>query len=172
MVALPASQLSANREVKIGLGLVPASLGETVSEHRSTTLGFRLRSLVLKHIPVFDENSIHDAEDIRRDPALWPAMSREASVDDHEIPLGHDHAGPIFQRRRNVLDQTEETIAAGLDMSAVLDVVGRPVALSRHIVSLVEESIEGLEDDSYPPPDSGLWFVGRGFSRLSVVPFR
>jgi len=89
-----------------------------------------LRSLVLKHIPVFDENSIQDAEDIRRDPALWPAMSREASVDDHEVPLGHDHAGLIFQRRRNVLDQTEETIAAGLDMSAVLDVVGRPVALS------------------------------------------
>src|SRR3989454_1006631 len=51
VVALPASQLSANRDVKIGLGLVPASIGETVSEHRSTTLGFRLRSLVLKNIP-------------------------------------------------------------------------------------------------------------------------
>src|SRR5207245_11806147 len=37
VVALPASQLSANRDVKIGLGLVPASIGETVSEHRSTT---------------------------------------------------------------------------------------------------------------------------------------
>src|SRR5207248_398298 len=37
----------------------------------------------------------------------------------------------IFQRRRNTLDQIEETIAARLDMSAVLDVAGRPVALSR-----------------------------------------
>src|SRR5437870_9517544 len=119
VVALPASQLSANRDVKIGLGLVPASIGETVSEHRSTTLGFRLRSLVLKHIPVFDENSIHDAEDIRRDPALWPAMSREASVDDHEIPLGHDHAGLIFQRRRHVLDHTDEAIAEIQQSSAL-----------------------------------------------------
>ena len=107
MVALPASQVSANRVVKIGLGLVPASVGETVPEHRLTTLGFRLRSLVLKNIPVFDENSIHDAEDVRRDPALWPAVSREASMDDHEVPLGHDHAGLIFQRRRNSSDQIE-----------------------------------------------------------------
>ena len=98
---------------------------------------------------MFDENSIDDAEDIRRDPALGPAMPREAPVDDHEVPLGHDHAGLIFQRRWNALDQPEETIAAGLDMSAVLDVVGRPVALSRHVVSLVEESIEGLEDKCF-----------------------
>jgi len=54
--------------------------------------------------------------------------------------------GSYFQRCRDALDQIEETIAAGLDMSAVLNVVGRPVALSRRIVSLVEEGIEGLED--------------------------
>jgi len=42
-----------------------------------------------------------------------------------------------------------KTIAAGLDMSAVLDVVGRPVALSGHIVSLVEQRIEGLEDKRF-----------------------
>jgi hypothetical protein len=34
VVALLASQLSANRDVTIGLESVPASLGETVSEHR------------------------------------------------------------------------------------------------------------------------------------------
>src|SRR5205809_979332 len=33
VVALLASQLSANRDVTIGLELVPASLGETASEH-------------------------------------------------------------------------------------------------------------------------------------------
>src|SRR6267143_3648403 len=47
------------------------------------------------------------------------------------------------------LDQIEETIAAGLDMSAVLDVVGRPVALSRHIVSLIEQRIEGFQDKRF-----------------------
>ena len=91
-------------------------------------------SLVLKNIPVFDENSIDDTEDVRRDPALWPAVPREASMDDHEVPVGHDHARLIFQRRRDALDQIEETVAAGLDISAVLDVVGRAVALSGHIV--------------------------------------
>src|SRR5256884_9425909 len=70
-------------------------------------------------------------------------------MDDHEVPVGHDHARLIFQRRRDALDQIEETVAAGLDMSAVLDVVGRPVALSGHIVSLVEQRIEGLEDKRF-----------------------
>ena len=88
-----------------------------------------MRSLVLKNIPVFDENSVDDAEDVRRDPVLWPAIPQETSMDDHEVPVGDDHAMLIFQRRRDTLDQIEETIAAGLDMSAVLDVVGRPVAL-------------------------------------------
>src|SRR5882762_1540648 len=57
--------------------------------------------------------------------------------------------GSYFQRRRTALDQIEEASAAGLDMSAVLDVVGRPIALSRHIVSLVEEGIEGFEDKGF-----------------------
>ena len=70
-------------------------------------------------------------------------------MDDHEVPVCDDHARLIFQRRRNAFDQIEETVAAGLDVSAVLNVVGRPVALSRHIVSLVEEGIEGLEDKCF-----------------------
>src|SRR2546422_6415681 len=62
---------------------------------------------------------------IRRPPrsTLFPyttlfrsAVPREASMDDHEVPVGHDHARLIFQRRRDALDQIEETIAAGLDM--------------------------------------------------------
>src|SRR5205807_259611 len=40
---------------------------------------------------------------------FWPAVPREASMDDHEVPVGDDHARLIFQRRRNALDQTRET---------------------------------------------------------------
>jgi hypothetical protein len=103
----------------------------------------------LKHIPVLDEHSIDDAQDVRRDPVLWPAVSREPPMDDHEVPVSHDHAGLILQRRRNALDQGEETIAAGLNMSTMLDVVGRPVVLSRHIVPLVEEGVEGLKNKCF-----------------------
>jgi len=46
-------------------------------------------------------------------------------MDDHEVPVGHDEAGLIFQSRRAALEQIEGIIAVGLDMSAVLDVVGR-----------------------------------------------
>jgi len=67
-------------------------------------------------------------------------------------------------------------------MSAVLDVVGRPVALSRHIVSLVEEGIEGFEDkgfvcDSLVRVISSsrfrLWFLwAKDSARLIEVSFR
>jgi hypothetical protein len=70
-------------------------------------------------------------------------------MNDHEVPVGHDQAGLISQRRREAPDQIEETVAAGLDMRAVLDVVGRPVAISRHIVSLIEQRIEGFQDQRF-----------------------
>ena len=67
-------------------------------------------------------------------------------MDDDEVPLRHDDAGLVFERRRCALDQIEEAFAARLDVRTVLDVVGRPKAFSRHIVSLVEQGVERLED--------------------------
>src|SRR5207244_9635541 len=69
-------------------------------------------------LPIY-ENSIHNAEDVRRDPALWPAGSREASMDDYEVPLGHDHAGLMSQCRRNTFDQSEEALAEIQQSSAI-----------------------------------------------------
>jgi hypothetical protein len=45
-----------------------------------------LRGLVLKDVPVFDENSIDDAENVRRDPTLRPAVPREASMEITKSP--------------------------------------------------------------------------------------
>src|SRR5580700_7345365 len=55
----------------------------------------------------------------------------------------------VFQRRRHALDEVEEALAAARDVRAVLDVGGRPVALSRDVVSLVEQGVEGLEDKRF-----------------------
>jgi hypothetical protein len=73
---------------------------------------------------MFDENPIDDAEDVRGDPALWPAMSRKASMGDPDVAVGNDHAGLIFPRRRNALAKIKQTVTAWLDMSAVLDESG------------------------------------------------
>jgi hypothetical protein len=45
---------------------------------------------------VLDQHSIDNAQDVRRYLAPWPTVSREPPVDDHEVPVGHDHADSYF----------------------------------------------------------------------------
>src|SRR6266478_3864709 len=59
-----------------------------------------------------------------------------------KVTFGHDHARLIFEGRGRTLDEVEETFAARLDVSAVLDVVGRPEAFSGRVVSLVKQGVE------------------------------
>ncbi len=178
-MGLPVSQLSAIRECEDRARI---SVGETVSEHRSTTLGFRLRRLVLKHIPVFDEHSIHDAEDVRRDPLFGRPCPEKRPWTITKSPSATMTPGSYVSVDGTFLIRLERPSRPGLDMSAVLDVVRRPVALSRHIVSLVEEGIEGLEDKCFVlrllvPTHILLRVPSRGscglkVPRLCVVPFR
>ena len=72
-------------------------------------------------------------------------------MEDHKVPLGHDQAGLVLQGRRGRLHQLEQPLPARRDVGAMLDVVGRPVAQGRDIVSLVEEGIEGLKDECLIP---------------------
>src|SRR5580692_7240434 len=72
-------------------------------------------------------------------------------MNDDEVAIRHDHPGLVFQRRRRALDEVEEALAAGSDVRAVLDVCGRPVALSRSVISLVEQGIEGLQYEGLIP---------------------
>src|SRR5947208_7094394 len=72
-------------------------------------------------------------------------------MDDDEVAVSHDHPRLVFQRRRHALDEVEEALAAGSDVRAVLDVCRRPVALSRDVVSLVEQGIEGIKYECLIP---------------------
>src|ERR1700693_2053825 len=95
---------------------------------------------------MFDQNAILDANDVRRDPAHGKAEIRESPVHDHEIPLGRDRSWLIFERWRKALDEIEETFTSRRDVSAVLDVVGRPKLLSSGVVALVKQRVKGFED--------------------------
>src|SRR5258707_935946 len=44
------------------------SVGEMLTEHRQAALGFSLRRLVLKYIPVLGENAAGNAAHVRSDP--------------------------------------------------------------------------------------------------------
>src|SRR5207244_13280087 len=84
-------------------------------------------------------------QDVRRDPVHGCPEPRKPPMNDDEVAISHDHPGLVSQRRRHALDQVEEALATGSDVRAVLDVGGRPVALRRDVVSLVEQGIEGLK---------------------------
>ena len=70
-------------------------------------------------------------------------------MDHHEIAFGDDHSRFISQCRRDAFDEIEQAFASGGDVSAVLDVVGRPEALSCDIVTLIEQRVECLEDKRF-----------------------
>src|SRR5882724_10885362 len=116
---------------------------------------------------MLDEDPILDPENVRRDPVHGCPEPRKPPMNDDEVAIGHDRPGIVFQRRRHALDEVEEALAARSDVRAVLDVGGRPVALSRDVVSLVEQGIEGLEDEClipllfrlthrFAPPSTGM----------------
>ena len=54
--------------------------------------------------------------------------------------LSDNHVVFILQRRCDALDKIEQAVASRLDMSTVLDVVGRPIAFSRYAVTLIDKS--------------------------------
>src|SRR6266446_7928157 len=70
-------------------------------------------------------------------------------MNDHEVPFSDNEPRLVFQRGREAFYQTEESFTARLDVSAMLDVVGRPVALGRNIVALVEQGIERLKNERF-----------------------
>jgi hypothetical protein len=68
-------------------------------------------------------------------------------MNDDVVTFGKNHPGLIVKRRRRGLDEVEEAVSSRLDVSAVLNVVGRPKSLRGCVISLVEEGIESFEHD-------------------------
>src|SRR6266481_4947501 len=97
--------------------------GECAAEHRIPALGLRMCGFVLNDIPVLDQNPFLDDEDVRRYPTGWSAETGKASVNDHEIALGHDHFVLVFQLVRQTLNESEESVAFWSDVGTVLDVI-------------------------------------------------
>src|SRR6266436_8355399 len=101
--------------------------GKRVTKHRVSALGLLLGGFVLKDIPVFDQNSVLDTHDVRRNPVRRPAHARESPMDDHELTISHNHPRFILERGWTTLDEVKEAIAARRDMRTVLDVASRPI---------------------------------------------
>ena len=98
---------------------------------------------------MLDENPVLDTNDVCRNPVYRRTKARESPVEDHEILLGDDHSRFIFQCWWNALYEIKESIATRFCVSAMLDAIGRPIALSSYVVTLIEQSIERLKDKRF-----------------------
>ena len=96
---------------------------------------------------MFGEAPVLDPDHIRGDPGGGPAPSREAAVDDDVVAFREDELMLVTQGGGRAPDQVEQTVATRFDVRAMLDIVGRPIPFSRVIVALVEQGIEGFQDE-------------------------
>ena len=74
-------------------------------------------------------------------------MPENRPLQHHKVSVGDDRSVFIPERRRDALDESEETLPARPDMGAVLDIVRRPKLLRRVLVTFVEQRVGGLQNE-------------------------
>src|SRR5271156_3233215 len=79
-------------------------LSEAFPEHRSAAFGRFSCSFVLQDIPVLDEHTIFDPQDVRGDPVGRATHAGKTPMDDYKVILRHDRAMFVFQGWRGCLD--------------------------------------------------------------------
>src|SRR5260370_34179614 len=112
--------------LSLGVKFRSCLLRECVAEHRIPALGLLLGSLVLNDIPVFDENSILQANDVRGDPVHWQSNVGEPAMNDDVVTFCKNHPGLILEQLPSGLVEVEESVSSGLDMATCLNVVVVP----------------------------------------------
>src|SRR6266850_6234740 len=106
---------------------------EVIAKHWQAALRFGFCYFVLQDVPVFGQAAVLDPDNIRGDPRNRRAVSRETSVDNDIVALRDDELVFVTQGVGRVADQIEQSIATRFDVSAVLNVVGRPILLSGRV---------------------------------------
>jgi hypothetical protein len=60
--------------------------------------------------------------------------------------LGENQPEFVPQRRRGVLDEIEQTLPAGPDVGAVLNVVRRPITFGLRVVALIKQRVKSFKE--------------------------
>src|ERR1700746_3237064 len=131
-------QMSSSTEETVTPSLV---LRESLSEHRSATFRLPFCGLVLNYVPMFDKDSVLNAQNICGNPIHRSTEPAKSPVDDHEVSLGQDRSRLVLQSCREALNKIEKTLAARRDVSAMLNVIRRPEPFRYRVVALVEQRV-------------------------------
>src|SRR5712664_770025 len=125
------------------------SLRKICSEHRSFTLRLFFGHFILNDIPMFDQKAVLDTNNVRGNPIHRSTEVAKSPLNDHEVTLGDDGSRFVPQRGWKALDELEESFSAWFNVSAVLNVVRRPITLSRCVVLLIEQRVERFKDKRF-----------------------
>src|SRR5260370_1618287 len=120
---------------------------ECSSEHGPLAYRLFFRRFILNDVPMLDKDSVLNAHNICGNPIHRSTETTKSPVHDHEVSLGHDRSRFVLQRWWDALDEIEQTLTTRCDMSAVLNVGGRPESFCCHIIALVEECVKRLQDE-------------------------
>ena len=93
------------------------------------------------------ELAVFEAYDVGGDPCRRAAVPRKAAVGDDVVSFAEDDVIFVTQRVGKAANEVEQAIAARRNMGAVLDVAVRPVAFGGSVVPLVEQRVEGFENE-------------------------
>src|SRR5579863_9796867 len=88
-----------------------------------------------------------EPDNVCRDPGGGPAHPRETAMRYDVIAFCDDELVLIMQRLRRRADEIEQSFATCWYVCAVLNVVRRPEAFRRNVVTLVKHCLECVEHD-------------------------
>ena len=133
--------------------------GEAIAKHGKTTHRFFPRGLVLQHIPVLCQETVFESDNVGRDPGRGPSHPSEPAMRDDVVAFSDDELVFVAQGIWRRSDKSEQPFASRCDMRAVLDVLRRPELFCRSVVTFVEESLEGFENDRLVLFGCCLWHI-------------
>src|SRR6185503_17145928 len=150
---LPASSLSCLLLMFLLSLFCNSSLGgifrKTCSEHRGFTLRLFFSRFILDDIPMLDKDSGLNPQNVCGNPIHRTTEAAESPVNNHELPVSYNCSRFVPKRRWKALNEIEEPFSAGFNVSAVLNVIRRPITLSRFVVALIEQRLESFKDKRF-----------------------
>jgi hypothetical protein len=96
---------------------------------------------------VLGQETAFESDDVCRNPGSGPPVSRETAVRDDAIAFCDNELVFVAQGDWRGTNQIESPFATWCYVRAMLDVRRRPETFCGRIVALVEQSIEGFEND-------------------------
>ena len=98
---------------------------------------------------MLDKDSILNPQNICGNPIHRTTEVAESAVNNHELTVGDNRSRFVAKRGWKALNEIEEPFSAGFNVSAMLNVIRRPITLSRFVVTLIEQRVESFNDKRF-----------------------